>query len=114
PTVILDVSLPDPRPSRPIANCTKGSSRSRAAGQQPKLDRPRPPLRPSAPPWPPASTAGGAQPRSRHPLQALLLDSPEGPSFPQHAAVDHSRQAGSDRPLTPISLRVAFSSTTPR
>src|SRR6202035_444502 len=70
-------------------------------GQQPKLDRPRPPLRPSAPPWPPASTAGGAQPRSRHPLQALLLDTPEGPSFPQHAAVDHSRQAGSDRTLTP-------------
>src|SRR6202040_370873 len=99
PTVILDVSLPDPRPSRPIANCTKGSSRSRAAGQQPKLDRPRPRLRPSPPTWPPASTTGGAQPRSRHPLQALLLDSPEGPSFPQHASFDHSRLLFSDRTL---------------
>jgi hypothetical protein len=63
-------------------------------------DRPRPPLRPSAPPFRPASSAGGAQPQSRHPLQALLLDSPEGHSFPHHAAVDHTRQAGSDRTLT--------------
>src|SRR5207253_4016075 len=54
----------------------------------------------SAPPFPPPSTAGGAQPRSRHPLHALLLDSPEGLSFPQHAAVGHSQQAGSDRTLT--------------
>src|SRR5260370_1287764 len=92
------------RPSMPIANCITGSSRSRGAAQLPNPDRPRAPLRPSAPPWPPASTAGGAQPLSRHPLQALLLDSPEGPSFPQHAAVDHSRQAGSDRTLTQSAL----------
>src|SRR6266436_6101304 len=40
------------------------------------------------------------QPRSRHPVRALLLGSPEGLSFPRHAAVDHKRQAGSDRTLT--------------
>jgi hypothetical protein len=34
------LALPDRRPSRPIANCTTGSSRSRAAGQRPKPDRP--------------------------------------------------------------------------
>src|SRR5437588_11892608 len=96
----LWLALPDQRPSMPIANCKAGSSRSRAAGQRSKPDRPRPPLRPSAPPFPPPSTAGGAQPRSPHPLHALLLDSPEGLSFPQHAAVGHSQQAGSDRTLT--------------
>jgi len=40
------------------------------------------------------------QPRSRHPVRALLLGSPEDLSFPRHAAVDHRRQAGSDRTLT--------------
>ena len=49
----------------PIANCTTGPSRTRAVGQPPKPDRLRTPLRPSAPPLPPASTAGGAQPRCR-------------------------------------------------
>src|SRR5205807_2314835 len=100
----LWLALPDQRPSMPIANCKAGSSRSRAAGQRSKPDRPRPPLRPSAPPFPPPSTAGGAQPRSRHPLHALLLDSPEGLSFPQHAAVGHSQRAGSDRTLTLLPL----------
>src|SRR5438270_2258924 len=100
----LWLALPDQRPSMPIANCKAGSSRSRAAGQRSKPDRPRPPLRPSAPPFPPPSIAGGAQPRSRHPLHALLLDSPEGLSFPQHAAVGHSQRAGSDRTLTLLPL----------
>jgi hypothetical protein len=37
---------------------------------------------------------------NRRSLPIAAKDSPEGPSFPQHAAVDHSRQAGSDRTLT--------------
>ena len=36
----------------------------------------------------------------RHPLQALLLDCPEGPSFAQRRPPDHTSQAGSDRTLT--------------
>ena len=35
------------------------------------------------------------------PLQRLLLDCPEGPSFAQRSPSDHTSQAGSDRTLTP-------------
>jgi hypothetical protein len=40
----------------------------------------------------PASTAGGAQPQSPHPLQPLLLARPEGLSFLQNPAFGHAQQ----------------------
>jgi hypothetical protein len=46
------------------------------------------------------STAGGAQLQPRHPLQGLLLDTPEGPSFAQRARLDYTPKPGSDRTLT--------------
>src|SRR5689334_11514858 len=88
------------RPSMPIANCTAGLSKPRAGEQPPKPARPRPLPRLIAPPYAPGSTADDAQLQPRHPLQRLLLDSPEGPSFAQRSPPRHTSQAGSDRTLT--------------
>src|SRR5438067_12209222 len=88
------------RPSMPIANCTAGLSKPRAGEQPPKPGRPRPRPRLIAPPYAPGSTADDAQLLPRHPLQRLLLDCPEGPSFAQRSPPDHTSQAGSDRTLT--------------
>src|SRR5690242_19327367 len=93
-------ALPSPRPSMPIASCTAGLSKRRAGGQPPKPGRPPPLLRLTAPPFAPGSTAGGARLQPRHPLQALLLDSPEGPSFAQRARLGYTPNPGSDRTLT--------------
>src|SRR5215472_8273504 len=62
--------------------------------------RPPPLPRLPAPPFAPRSTADGAQRQPRHPLQRLLLDSPEGPSFAQRARLDYTLKSGSDRTLT--------------
>src|SRR5580692_5553614 len=94
------LARPALRPSMPIANCTAGLSKPRAAEQPPKPGRPRPLPRLTAPPYAPGSTADDAQPQPRHPLQRLLLDCPEGPSFAQRSPPDHTSQAGSDRTLT--------------
>src|SRR5205085_8518671 len=78
------------RPSMPIANCTAGLSKPRAGEQPPKPGRPRPRPRLIAPPYAPGSTADDAQLLPRHPLQRLLLDCPEGPSFAQRSPPDHT------------------------
>jgi len=58
----------------------------------------RPPPLPwlPAPPFTPRSTADGAQRQPRHPLQRLLLEPPEGPSFSQRSPRLHA--AGRFRP----------------
>src|SRR5262249_35843803 len=61
-----------------------------AGEQRPKPGRLPPLPRLTAPPFAPGSTADGAQLQPHHPLQGLLLDSPEGPSFAQRARLDYT------------------------
>jgi hypothetical protein len=82
--------------SRMLAQIWKGSHFS--AELQPRL---------IAPPYVPGSTADDAQLQPRHPLQRLLLDCPEGPSFAQRSPPDHTSQAGSDRTLTTVESALA-------